>query len=74
MITMTKSLISMKTMTTTTSLIMMHTKKEQGKYTFLFSEIEEKTNASTLKSCHFKASRDIITNFGSVTLGNNISE
>ena len=33
----------------------------------------EKTNASTLKTCHFKVSRDITTNFGSVTLGNNIN-
>ena len=43
-------------------------------FLFLFSEIEEKTNASTLKSCHFKASKDITTNFGSVTLGNNINK
>ena len=43
-------------------------------FLFLFSEIEEKTNASTLKTCHFKATRDITTNFGSVTLGNNINK
>ena len=43
-------------------------------FLFLFSEIEEKTNASTLKTCHSKASRDITTNFGSVTLGNNINK
>ena len=43
-------------------------------FLFLFTEIEEKPNASTLKTCHFKASRDITTNFGSVTLGNNINK
>ena len=43
-------------------------------FLFLFSEIEEKTNASTLKTCHFKASRDITTNFGSGTLDNNINK
>ena len=43
-------------------------------FLFLFSEIEEKTNASTLKTCHFKATRDITTNFGSGTLDNDISK
>ena len=43
-------------------------------FLFLFSEIEEKINASTLKACHFKASEDITTNFGSETLDNNISK
>ena len=33
----------------------------------------EKINASTLKNCHFKASRDITTIFRSGTLGNNIN-
>ena len=42
-------------------------------FLFLFSEIEEKINASTLNACHFKASEDITTNFGSGTLDNNIS-
>ena len=39
-------------------------------FLFLFSEIEEKIKASTLKTCHFKASGDITTNFGSETLDN----
>ena len=43
-------------------------------FLFLCSEIEEKTSASTLKTCHFKASRDITTIFGSATLGNNINK
>ena len=43
-------------------------------FLFLFSEIEEKINASTLKACHFKASEDITTNFGSGTLNHNISK
>ena len=43
-------------------------------FLILFSEIEEKINASTLKACHFKASEDITTNFGSGTLDNNISK
>ena len=43
-------------------------------FLFLFSEIEEKINASTLKACHFKASEDITTNFGSGTLYNNINK
>ena len=43
-------------------------------FLFLCSKIEEKVNALTLKTCHFKASRDITTNFGSVTLGNNINK
>ena len=43
-------------------------------FLFLCSEIEEKINASTLKNCHFKASRDITTIFGSGTLGNNINK
>ena len=43
-------------------------------FLFLCSEIEEKTSASTLKTCHFKASRDITTIFGSGTLGNNINK
>ena len=34
---------------------------------------EEKINASTLKPCHFKASRDITTIFGSGTPSNNIN-
>ena len=40
----------------------------------LCSEIEEKINASTLETCHFKASGDITTNFGSWTLDNNINK
>ena len=40
----------------------------------LCSEIDEKINASTLTTCHFKASRDITTNFGSVTFGNKINK
>ena len=43
-------------------------------FLFFCSEIEEKTNASTLKNCHFKASGDITTIFGSGTLNNNISK
>ena len=43
-------------------------------FLFLFSDIEEKINASTLKACHFKATEDITTNFGSGTLDNNISK
>ena len=43
-------------------------------FLFLCSEIEEKTNASTLKACHFKASEDITTNFGSWILDNNIGK
>ena len=43
-------------------------------FIFLFSEIQEKINATTLKACHFKASEDITTNFGSGTLDNNISK
>ena len=39
-----------------------------------FNEIEEKINASTLKTFHFKASGDITTNFGSWTLDNNINK
>ena len=35
---------------------------------------EEKINISTLKSCHFKASRDITTNFGTGTLDNIINK
>ena len=35
---------------------------------------EEKINASTLKTCHFKASRDITTNFGSWALDNNLNK
>ena len=38
----------------------------------LCSEIEEKINVSTVKTCYFKASKDIPTNFGSGTLDNNI--
>ena len=34
----------------------------------------KKINASTLKACHFKASGDITTNFGSWTLHNNINK
>ena len=43
-------------------------------FLFLCSEIEEKINASTLKNCHFKASKDITTIFGSGTLGNDINK
>ena len=43
-------------------------------FLFLCSELEEKIRASTLKTCHFKASRDITTIFGSGTLGNNINK
>ena len=43
-------------------------------FLFLFSEIEEKISASNLKACHFKASEDITTNFGSGTLDNNRSK
>ena len=43
-------------------------------FLFLFSEIVEKINALNLKACHFKASEDITTNFGSGTLDNNISK
>ena len=43
-------------------------------FLFLFSEIGEKVYASTLKACHFKASEDITTDFGSGTLDNNISK
>ena len=41
---------------------------------FLCSEVKEKINALTLKTCHFKASRDITTNFRSGTLDNNINK
>ena len=34
----------------------------------------KKINASTLKTCHFKASGDITTNFGSGTLNDTISK
>ena len=43
-------------------------------FLFLFSEIEEKINASNLKTCHFKASGDITINFGSWTLDNDINK
>ena len=43
-------------------------------FLFLFSEIEEKINASILKTCHFKASGDTTTNFGSGTLDNNVNK
>jgi len=32
---------------------------------YLFSEIEEKNITLNLKICHFKASGDVTTNFGS---------
>ena len=41
---------------------------------FLCSEVEEKIKASTLKTCHFKASGDITTNFSSETLDNLINK
>ena len=43
-------------------------------FLFLCSEIEERINASTLKTCHFKASREITTIFGSGTFGNNTNK
>ena len=43
-------------------------------YIILCSEVEEKINASTLKTCHFKASRDITSHFKSETLDNNINK
>ena len=43
-------------------------------FLFWLSEIVEKINASTLKACHFKASEDVTTNFGSGTLDDNISK
>jgi len=43
-------------------------------FLFLFSEIEKKINASTLKACHSKASEDTTTNLGSGTPDDNTSE
>ena len=43
-------------------------------FLFLCSKIEEKITATTLKTCHFKASEDITTNFGSGFLDNNIDK
>ena len=43
-------------------------------FPFLCSEIEEEICASNLQTCHFKASGDITTNFGSGTLDNNINK
>ena len=48
--------------------------KVEGSIGFFTTLKEEKINASTLKNCHFKASRDITTIFGSGTLGNNINK
>ena len=43
-------------------------------FLFLCSEVKEKINASTLKTCHFKDSGDITIYFGSETLNDTISK
>ena len=43
-------------------------------FLFLCCEVKEKINASTMKTCHFKASEDITTYFGSETLNDTISK
>ena len=43
-------------------------------FLFLCSEIEENFRPSTFKICHFKASEDITTNFGSGALDINKNE
>ena len=43
-------------------------------FLIFYSEIEEKINALTFKTCHFKGSGDITTNFGSGTLDIDINK
>ena len=43
-------------------------------FLFLFSEVKEKINTSNLKTCHFKASEDMTTNFGSGTLDHGVNK